>query len=233
MHGALEVITAALRLDPDAYAGAAALAPGSRIGFWIALLAGLSQSIGQAFILFVNRVRPLRFALSLVVEALLFVSGFLVWACSTWLVAWLLFGARMPLPLLIRALGIAHAPQLLAFLGALPYLGVPILSLLSLWTAIGFVVGVVAVSDLSIWSGFGSLVLGWWLTNALQRTAGQPVMALGRSLLERTAGVPLINDGRRLERLLRSGQIGLDRPDRPPLDHPSLDRPPLDRSDRP
>ena len=49
----------------------------------------------------------------------------------------------MPVLTLIRALGIAHAPQLLAFLGALPYLGVPILTLLSLWTAIGFVVGAV------------------------------------------------------------------------------------------
>ena len=218
MTEAQEVITGALRFDAHAYLYAAASGPLSRIGIWIALLAGLSQAIGQAFILFVNQVRPLRFAISLVVEALLFLSGFLVWATSTWLVAWLVFGARLPLPLLIRALGIAHAPQLLAFLGALPYLGVPILTLLSLWTAIGFVVGLVAVSDLSVWAGFSSLVVGWWLTNALQRTAGQPVMALGRSLLDRAAGVPLINDGRALEQMLRSGQLGPDRVNPQPLD---------------
>ena len=113
---------------------------------------------------------------------------------------------------------IAHAPQLLAFLGALPYLGVPILTLLSLWTAIGFVVGVVAVTDLSVWAAFGSLVVGWWLTNALQRTAGQPVMNLGRALLDRAAGVPLINDGQRLERMLRSGQLGAGPTALQPLD---------------
>ena len=218
-----EVIAGALRFQPGAYLSAEAMGPLSRIGLWIALLAGLSQAVGQAFILFVNQVRPLRFAISLLVEALLFLSGFLVWATSTWLVAWLVFGARVPVLMLIRALGIAHAPQLLAFLGALPYLGVPILTLLSLWTAIGFVVGVVAVTDLSVWAGFGSLVVGWWLTNALQRTAGKPVMRLGRSLLDRAAGVPLINDGRRLERMLRNGQMG---PELAQLE-------PLDRSRRP
>jgi hypothetical protein len=223
MGGVLEVIGGALRFDADTYLNAATIGPLSRIGIAIALLAGLSQAVGQAFILFVNRVRPLRFLISLLTEALLFLGGFLVWATSTWLVAWLIFGAKVPVLVMIRALGIAHAPQLLAFLGALPYLGVPILTLLSLWTAIGFVVGVVAITNLSIWSGFASLVVGWWLTNALQRTAGQPVMALGRALLDRAAGVPLIKDGRRLERMLRNGQIG---PDLATLE-------PLDRSDRP
>jgi len=218
MTEALDVIRGALQLEADPYLNAASLGAANPIGLWIALLAGLSQAIGQAFILFVNQVRPLRFVISLGVEALLFLSGFLVWATTTWLVAWLLFGARLPLEQLIRALGVAHAPQLFAFLGALPYLGVPILTLLSLWTAIGFVVGLVAISDLSLWAALGSLVLGWWFTNGLQRSAGQPVMALGRSLLERAAGAPLIQDGRRLEQMLRNGELGPDRVPPQPLD---------------
>jgi hypothetical protein len=209
--GITEVIGRALQLRPDAFGdlhgelhsgGSAA-----RMGIWIALLAGLSQAIGQAFVLFVNRVQPLRFAISLVIEALLFVSGFLVWASSTWLVAWLVFGSLEALPALIGALGIAHAPQLFAFFGALPYLGGPILTLLSLWTAIAFVVGVASVADLSPWSAFGSLVVGWLVMYGLQRTAGQPVMALGRWSLDRAAGVPLIRDSRRLESLLQAGAL--------------------------
>jgi hypothetical protein len=46
-------------------------------------VAALSQGIGHAFILFMNRVTPVRFALSLVVEAILLVVGFLFWALST------------------------------------------------------------------------------------------------------------------------------------------------------
>ncbi|MFO7628427.1 MAG: hypothetical protein R6W06_02705 [Prochlorococcaceae cyanobacterium] len=94
----------------------------------------------DAFILFVNRVTPIRFALSLVVEAILLVVGFLFWALSTWLVARLAFAVPVRPAVVVLALGVAHAPQLLAFLGALPYLGVPWLTLLSLWTAIAFVV---------------------------------------------------------------------------------------------
>ena len=89
MGDVLDVIAGALRVQAAAYLSSEAIGPLSRIGLGIALLAGLSQAVGQAFILFVNQVRPLRFAISLVVEALLFLSGFLVWATSTWLVAWL------------------------------------------------------------------------------------------------------------------------------------------------
>jgi cation transport regulator ChaB len=141
LQDAFAAIASALQLRTDAFAGLGAGATPEGAGLWIALAAGFSQAIGQAFILFVNRVRPLRFALSLLLEALLFAVGFLFWAVSTWLVARLGFGLAVPLPLLIRALGIAHAPQLLAFAGALPYLGAPWLRLLSLWTALAFEVG--------------------------------------------------------------------------------------------
>jgi hypothetical protein len=204
LQDAFAAIASALQLRPDAFAGLGAGAVPEGPGLWIALAAGFSQAIGQAFILFVNRVRPLRFALSLLLEALLFAIGFLFWAASTWLVAGLAFGVAEPLPLVIRALGIAHAPQLLAFAGALPYLGAPWLRLLSLWTALAFEVGFVAVTGLSGPQAFVCLVGGWLGMHAVQRTAGQPLVALGRSLQNRAAGVPL-QRGRDLETLLRAG----------------------------
>ncbi len=198
----LALVEGALHLRPDAFTAvpAAGLGP----GLLTALLAGLSQALGQAFILFVNRVRPLRFGLSLLVEALLFWCGFLVWGLSTWLALRLLGVERSPVQLL-EALGLAHAPQLFALLGGLPYLGSPLLSLLSLWTAIAFVVGVVAVTGLAPWAAFASLLLGWLVMHLLQRTAGQPLVILGRRWLERAAGVPLVQDRRRLAQLLREG----------------------------
>ncbi len=200
------MIGAALQLRPEAFAGLEKEALVDRPGLWIALAAGLSQAVGQAFILFVNRVRPLRFALSLLLEALLFAVGFLFWATSTWLVARLGFGVAVPLALLISALGIAHAPQLLAFLGALPYLGAPWLRLLSLWTALGFVVGFMAVTDLPAEVAFLCLAGGWLGMHAVQRTAGQPLAALARHLQNRAAGVPLVR-GRGVDALLRAGPV--------------------------
>ena len=204
LQDAFAAIASALQLRSDAFAGLGGGAAPEGPGLWIALASGFSQAIGQAFILFVNRVRPLRFALSLLLEALLFAVGFLFWAASAWLLAGLAFGVAEPLPLVIRALGIAHAPQLLAFAGALPYLGAPWLRLLSLWTALAFEVGFVTVTGLTGPQAFVCLVGGWLGMHAMQRTAGQPLVALGRSLQNRAAGVPLAR-GRDLETLLRAG----------------------------
>ena len=196
------VVGGALRLQAEAFRDVHHAGPTGAVGLWIALLAGFSQAIGQAFILFVNRVRPLRFALCLLVEALLFLLGFLAWALSTWLVIRLLFAYPItPLPV-IRALGVAHAPRLLAFLGALPYLGVPWLNLLSFWTAIAFVVGLVDATGLAPWSVFSALVAGWFVMHVLQRSAGQPVMRLGNRLLDRAAGRPVLREKRQLRQFL-------------------------------
>ena len=202
------VIGGVLRLRPEAFRDISGTGPWGVTGLWIALLAGFSQAIGHAFILFVNRVRPLRFLLSLVVEALLFAMGFLVWALTTWLVTQFVFGVPVPLVATVRVLGVAHAPQLLGFLGALPYLGVPWLTLLSLWTALAFVVGLVAMTGLEPWSAFAALLIGWLVMHGLQRSAGRPVMRLGRWLLDRAAGVPVVSGGRSLQDLLAAGPPG-------------------------
>jgi hypothetical protein len=200
-----ELVGPTLRLDPE---GFRLLSGGAVPAWWgvlIALLAALSQGIGHAFILFVNRVTPIRFALSLVVEAILLVLGFLFWALSTWLVARLAFGVAVAPSAIVLALGVAHAPQLLAFLGALPYLGVPWLTLLSLWTAVAFVVALVEVAGLGTWEAFAALLGGWLVMLLLQRRAGQPLMRLGRGLLNRTAGVDLVHNRRAVRDLLASG----------------------------
>ncbi len=208
MTGIAQLIHAAFSFQPGDFQRLETVAPGTAMAVWVAVLAGLSQGVGEAFVLFVNRVRPHRFALSLLVEALLFGCGFLAWALSTWLAARLLFGVAVPLAAVVRALGLAHTPQLLAFLGALPYLGVPWLTLLSLWTAVLFVLGLVTATGLSAWGAFWCLLSGWLAMHALQRSAGQPVMALGRRLQDWAAGVTIVSDGARLQELLRAGPRG-------------------------
>ncbi|MGL6134739.1 MAG: hypothetical protein ACRC1L_11210 [Prochlorococcaceae cyanobacterium] len=205
MDSFTELVGHTLRLHPT---GFRMLGAGDVPAWWgvlIALLAAFSQGIGHAFILFVNRVSPIRFALSLVVEAILLVVGFLFWALSTWLVARLAFGVRVAPSAIVLALGVAHAPQLLAFLGALPYLGVPWLTLLSLWTATAFVVALVEAAGLGSWQAFAALLGGWLVMLLLQRRAGQPLMRLGRGLLNRTAGVDLVHNRRAVRDLLATG----------------------------
>ncbi|MCX5950513.1 MAG: hypothetical protein NT158_04940, partial [Cyanobacteria bacterium] len=52
------VVGGALRLQAEAFRDVQFSGPAGAVGLWIALVAGLSLAIGQAFILFVNRVRP-------------------------------------------------------------------------------------------------------------------------------------------------------------------------------
>jgi hypothetical protein len=198
-----EVIRGALALDPTSFR---ALSDHPGLALQVVLAAGFSREIAQGFILFINRVSPLRFLLTLLVQTLLFSIGFLVWAGVTWLVTHGLFRNPVTLATLARALGLAYAPQLFSFLGVLPYLGVPLLTLLSLWSAVAFVVGIHAVTGLGIWSCFTALVGGWLVTQLLERTAGQPVMALGQQLLDRAAGVTVITDWPQLQELLRTGR---------------------------
>jgi hypothetical protein len=81
---------------------------------------------------------------------------------------------------------------------------VPWLTLLSLWTAIAFVVALVELAGLGAWQAFAALLGGWLVMLLLQRRAGQPLMRLGRALLNRTAGVQLVRDRRALRALLAS-----------------------------
>ncbi|WP_088891719.1 CAAX protease [Leptolyngbya ohadii] len=163
--------------------------------FWIALLtvllAGLSLSLGQAIVLFVNRVKPARFVFSLLLNAVLFTFGFLFLVVSTWLICWVSWTVSIPLLTLIKVLGLSYAPLLFSFLGALPYLGVPILTMLSVWRLLSAVVGFSAVAGVSAGTGFGYVAIGWVVLQLLEGTIGQPIARLGKHLADRVAGVPL------------------------------------------
>lgn len=65
----------------------ATLPNANKIAIGVLLLAGFSQEIGQSIILFFNRVKPLRFVLSLVLSAVLFIFSYGFWIWSTWLVS--------------------------------------------------------------------------------------------------------------------------------------------------
>jgi ethanolamine transporter EutH len=186
MDAFTDLVGHSLRLHPDGYR---MLASGQVPAWWgvrIPLLAALSQGIAHAFILFVNRVTPIRFALSLVVEAILLVVGFLFWALSTWLVTRLAFAVPVRPALPGRAL--AHA--------ALPVDGDRLRG------------GPVEVAGLGGRQAFTALLGGWLVMLLLQRRAGQPLMRLGRGLLNRTAGVQLVHDRRALRALLASAPPG-------------------------
>jgi predicted Abi (CAAX) family protease len=178
-------------LNAEAFRVVSTLPQGLTVALFIVLFAGLSQAIAQSIILFINKVQPLRFVFSLLINALLFVAGFLFLVFSTWLIT-LLPGTVSIGPItLIAVFGISYAPLVFSFLGALPYLGLPLLSLLSVWHLLAIVVGFDAVTEIGLNGAFAYVVLGWVILQILQQTVGRPSANFSRWLSDRVAGVDL------------------------------------------
>jgi hypothetical protein len=200
-----DLVKGAIALDPQAFKAMTTLPNADEIAIQVLLLAGLSQAIGQSIILFVNRVKPLRFVLSLVISAILFVFSYGFWIWSTWLVGRVLFRQSLDYEVVYHTIGLATTPQLFSFLVAMPYFGVPIQVLLSLWTLLAFVLGFNTATGFGPWQAFSCSVLGWLVWQILQRTIGKPIATLGSWLSNTAAGTHLVTNLRGLENLLETG----------------------------
>lgn len=197
-----ELVWGAIALKPEAFDYIKTLPLAPKAAGYVVILAGLSQAIGQSIILFINRVKPLRFILSLLISALLFGFGYLFWALSTWSIKNLFYPPTIPFEAVRATLGFAYAPQLLGFLIALPYFGVPINIILSIWSFIALLLGLTTSLNLEVVDAAICGTLGWLVVQVLQRTIGRPVANLGRWLSNQVAGVNLVTDLKEIEKML-------------------------------
>ena len=171
----------------------------------IVFIAGIAQSLNQIVVLFINQVRPLRFVLSLIISAVLFVIGFGFWALSTWIIINFIFHSYLPLIAVIRTIGFSYAPLMLSIFVIMPYFGSPVFVLLSTWTLLAVVVGIDAISTLELWEAFSSVALGWIVIQLIQKTVGQPIASLGQWITNWVAGEDLIRNRNRLTEELYAG----------------------------
>ncbi len=199
------LIGGSFSLSQEAFQQIASLLEGQTAALLVVLAAGLSLAVGQSIILFINRVQPLRFIFSLLLNAILFTCGFVFLVFSTWLIGWLPGFVRMPWSDLVEVLGLSYAPLLFSFLAALPYAGVPILNVLSVWRLLAMVTGFSAIALVSAAHAFAHVAFGWFTLQLLERTIGQPIAKLGRRLAQRVAGVDLVNNRSELANIVQSG----------------------------
>ncbi len=199
------LIGGSFSLNRETFRAIVDISGGQTIALLVVLFAGLSLGVGQSIILFANQVKPIRFILSLLVNAILFVFGFLFLVLSTWLIGWLPGFSHLAWRDLVISLGLSYAPLLFSFLGALPYAGVPILNILSVWHLLAMVVGVSAIAQTSGASAFTFVAFGWFMLHLLQGTVGQPIAQLGQKLSRTAAGVDLVHRRSELAELIQSG----------------------------
>lgn len=182
---------AALTLSMERLAVVPALPDASSAALLIVLLAGISEAAGESVVLFVNRVRPRRFFVSLAVSGLLFVFTYLFLSGSVIAVTRLLLGPDVRAFDMAIVVGAAFAPRMFGFLGFLPYFGQPIGALLQAWSVLAALRGVRAVLGAGVLEAIAAVALGALLLAVLQRTVGLPLVYVARRLLNASAGVRL------------------------------------------
>ena len=200
-----QLVSGALLLDRRTFESLDGLPLGLLTSILVVLLAGLSQTSGQSVMLFINRVRPLRFILSIAIAAIIFVFNYNFWVLSTWVVAKWIVGVDLGLTATIKTLGLSYAPLLFGFLMVIPYFGMPILIVLSIWTLMAIATGLGAVSNLTIWSAFECCLGGWIVMQISQRVVGKAIARMTNKIVDWVAGVDLITEPDYLEQMLYSG----------------------------
>ena len=204
------LLNGALRLEATAFRQAEALPTGLRTALLVVLLAGSSTALGQSAVLFINRIKSGRFAASLAVAALIFAFTYLFWTTSTLLIARYVFHSAATWRSVATAVGLGYAPRLFGLLVFMPFFGIPIFVLLSLWSLLAIVTGVSSVLGLPEWQALVCSVLGWLVLQLLERTVGRPVVGVARWLRRQAAGAEVVTSWRSLEALI---DPDLDDPD--------------------
>lgn len=186
-----QTIQQAMRLNQSVFAEIQQVPGGLGMALIIVTLAGLSESLGQSVVLFINRLPPRRFVLALMITAASHLGGYVVWTVTVWLVGVYVFGQAVSLHAVACVVGLAYAPQTLAFFELTPFLGNPFSILLTLWSMVAIVMAVRMGLHLELWQALLASGLGWVFIQIWRRTIGRPIYALGRWLQRRAAGVPL------------------------------------------
>lgn len=183
-----QTIRMALRLDPGIYTAVQGSRAGLTLALVVVLLAAISEAMGQSVMLFLNRVRPFRFALSLVIAVASNVIGYFLWSVAVWLAVWLAFGVNEPFVTAMAVVGLAYAPQLFAFFEVTPYFGNFFGLLLTLWTMAAIVVAVRWGMGMSTWQAAITGLVSWATIQLFRRSLGRPIYALGTWVERRAAG---------------------------------------------
>lgn len=162
-----------------------------RYAILIVVLAGLAEAVAQSTVLFMNQVKPRRFAISLVLNAVIFTFGFLFYVFSIDLLANFAYGVSRSTPLVVRAVALAYAPLVLSFLTLIPYFGRAIAAALSAYHFLALIIAVNVTYALAMPQPVVCVAGGWLLLTLIRGTVGRPVTALARLARNRFAGTEL------------------------------------------
>lgn len=157
----------------------------------IVFFAGVSQTFGESLVLFLNRVRPWRFVLSLLLTGVVYVAYVVATAWTLRLGTMLVPGVSVRLDPVIGILALANAPHLFGVLVLMPYLGGAIARLIEVWVLALTIFGLHVGLDIPVLLAGLSALSGWIVMRLLMALFGGPLSRLHAALRRRVSGSAL------------------------------------------
>jgi hypothetical protein len=181
----------------------------------MAILAGMSLLLGQSAVLFLNRVKPGRFIISLIVNGLLYTLSLMVWGFSIWLIGSWLFEINQPLGTVMRLVALGAAPFIFGFLILMPYLGLMVARILYVWSFLIVLRAVEFTYQVDFWPALVCVGLSWLLMLGMSHTIGIPLVALRNRIWNKVVGSPMYGSAQDIlltfGREIEAGAVGTGR----------------------
>ncbi len=168
------------------------------ISMTVAALAGVSTLIGDSVVLFLNRVRGWRFAVTMLLNALGFVLLYALQALVIAIVGPLVVGRSPGLAAVTSGVMLATAPMIFGFFVLIPYLGPAIARVLQAWGLLVLWVVVDALFDTDLWTALLITAIGWAVMQLLSWSLARPVASIGDRIWRMVTGRPSMMTGRDL-----------------------------------
>lgn len=164
----------------------------SWVAITIAILAGASTLLGNSVVLFLNRVRGVRFGLSLLFNGLGFVVLYATQALIIALVGFLMTGQRLDLGISTWAVLLATAPLVFGFFELIPYMGPGIARLLQAWGLVALWLIVDVRYQVGYWRALVIVAIGWGVMQLVSWAMSRPMALLGARVWRAITGRPTL-----------------------------------------
>ena len=168
------------------------------IAFTIAILAGASTLLGDSVVLFLNRVRGLRFAFSLLLNGGAMVLLYVLQAVVIGVVGSLILDSPPVAPYVIRGVMLSTAPLLFGVLALVPYFGPAIARFLQAWGVVALWVIVQQLYDVALLPALWVTLAGWGVMQVMSWAFARPVAFIGSKIFALISGQPFMLTGRDL-----------------------------------
>lgn len=185
----IQSVFGAMALNRDTYEALQTSSDAELAATIVVILAGASILVGQSVALFLNKTRPWRFALSMLVTGLVYVIAVAFSALSIAIAATLLGQGFDEGGRLVATVSLGQAPLILGFLALTPYVGPRLLNGLEIWAFLSISVGVQVNYGVNPAEALLITFAGWIVGHLLRITIGRPIQGLDAWAVRKTAGV--------------------------------------------